>query len=214
MATIPYVQAQQVAKASEQNALITQVNTNTNAIESNTAAIGSAGGTLSNLQSRLTTLENKPAGNTVGTYFGQWTDASNGSGTIINKKVDNDNADKGLKVTDITAASGTPVGCSMSAGTFTTPNAGLWQFNFSVQYQPSTAVRAIFLCLGTASVFSGGSRLGLLGGPSMDAQSSSCVVRLTANQQMSIYSACWTLNGTVTVWRALGNNFTATWLGP
>lgn len=209
MATIPYVQAQEVARASEQNALITQVNTNTNSIESNTAAIGSAGGTLTDLQTRVTTLEGKPA-STTGLYYGQWGDANTQvAGTSIPLQ------SSGVKITEFNTAKITPNGCSISGGTVTVNVAGKWDFRASVQYTGNnTSVRAAYFAISNASTFSSGTKYGLIGGPTMDAQSISAIINLSAGQQVSVYVAHWSGDKSLSIWPANTNLLTVSYIGP
>ncbi|WP_190824709.1 hypothetical protein [Saccharopolyspora pogona] len=119
----------------------------------------------------------------------------------------------GVKITDIGVLIGSPVGCSLSAGTFTPTRAGRWMFTFTVQFVGgASAMRAIYLALGTASNTPGGQRYGLNSGVA-DAISSSTTLTLAANQPVSIYAACWTTGGSVGIWRANGNLLSATWMG-
>lgn len=203
---LPHVTAGEVARAAEQNDLIDTVN-------SHTGSITSASNIIGDHESRLDTVEAKPSGGSnAGTYFGQWTDANNGGGTTIYEA--SGGGRPGVKVTDIGTAIGTPVGCTLSAGTFTPTYAGTWALYGSVQYAANSPVRAMYFAISTAANSPTGSRYGLIGGPQMDAQSTSVALKLNANQAVSIYAACWTTNASVQVWRALGNNVTAVWLGP
>lgn len=210
--TLPNVVAGQVARAAEQNALIATVN-------SHTGTLNDAGVTLASQGSRITALEERPSGGTsAGTYIGQWTDNNAGSAGLsftTGATVAGTPSGAGMKVVDIGVPVGTPVGCTMNAGTFTPSYAGKWAFFAGVQYQGSnTAVRALYLAVSSAANSPSGVRYGLVGGPTMDAQSTSAVVTLTAGQAVSIYVALWTANSNLTVWRAQGNLFTAVWLGP
>lgn len=108
MATIPYVKPQTVAESSAQNALIQQVNTNTNGLESASSALSTTNGTVSDLQSRIAALESKPSGGSAGLYFGQWGDPNNAStGTDINS------GSSGTKITDFTRELVKPSGCRL-----------------------------------------------------------------------------------------------------
>ncbi|MGI8311896.1 hypothetical protein [Saccharopolyspora hattusasensis] len=210
---IPHVTAGNVARASEQNALIDAVNTNTTNIASNTTAINGNTSTLNSYGTRITALESTDVGTDAGQYFGQWKDAG---GNVVGTAISGSGAGAiGVKVADITTAIGTPVGCSMSAGTLTVTQAGLWMVLFSVQYTGSTSVRAAFAGTGNATNFTdGNTKYGTITGPSMDAQSGSAVLRLAANATVSIYAANWTASTTLNVWRAGATGLTAVWLGP
>ncbi len=203
--TLPHVVAGEVARAAEQNDLIDTVN-------GHATSITDAGVTFGQQDARITALEGQPTGSNAGAYFGQWTDANNGGGTVINEGSGGGRA--GVKVTDIGTAIGTPVGCTLSAGTFTPTYAGTWALYGSVQYAANSPVRAMYFAISTAASAPTGTRYGLIGGPQMDAQSTGVVLKLNANQSVSIYAACWTTGASVQVWRALGNNVTAVWLGP
>jgi tail-like repeat protein len=147
------------------------------------------------------------------TYRGQWTDANNGAGTQILNASGGGGA--GVKVTDIGVAVETPVGCSMSAGTFTATVAGRWRFSVATQYQGgNTAVRSLYLAKGNAANSPTGVKYGLTGAPSEDAQATGHEITLAAGGTVSVYVAVWTSGGQVTIHRALGNLLTATWLGP
>lgn len=149
----------------------------------------------------------------TGQWYGQWTDNSGGAGIVVYNASGGGGA--GLKHTDIGVPVGTPVGCSLAAGTFTPDHAGLWSFEYSAQYQGSnTSIRAIYLAKSTASNSPAGIKYGLVGGPTMDAQSTSASIRLNAGESVSVYVAVWTANASVTVHRAQGNLLTATWHGP
>lgn len=202
MATIPHVVANTTAKAAEQNALIDQVNTNT-------SGIGTANSTLSSYDSRITTLENKPAGGSnSGTYFGQWGDDNAGAAGAKVSGAD------GNIINDLDYAVGTPIGCSMRAGTFTANQAGVWLLSISVQYGRYDQVRALWAASGTAISAPTTAKLGLIAGPAMDAQSTSVLTRLSAGSKLSIYAAVWNGGQDIYVYRSHGNNVTAVWLGP
>lgn len=202
MATIPHVVANTAAKAAEQNALIDQVNTNT-------SGLGTTNNTLTSYGTRITTLENKPSGGSnAGAYFGQWGDDNAGTdGAKISGA-------GGNLINDIDYAVGTPVGCSMRAGTFTANQAGVWLLSISVQYGRYDQVRALWAASGTALSNPTTAKLGLIAGPAMDAQTTSLVTRLSAGAKLSIYAAVWNNGQDITVYRSHGNNVTAVWLGP
>ncbi|MER7076641.1 Phage tail repeat like [Saccharopolyspora kobensis] len=149
-------------------------------------------------------------------YRGQWTDAGgNIAGTVISAPSAGSPGNLGVKVTDIGVQVETPVGCSMSAGTFTANVAGRWRFSAAVQYQGSnTAQRALWLGKGSASTWASGVKYGQIGAPSMDAQPAGHEITLAVGGTVSVYVACWTVGGSVTIHRAQGNVLTATWLGP
>lgn len=192
MATIPNVSPGDRALAQEQNALIDQVNTNTESISSNASTID--------------TLRTYGPGR----FHGAWTDSNSGEGTIVEASVKG-----GVKVTDVGATSlESPVGCSMNNGTLTVNEGGMWLLNFTVQYANGTAlIRAIYVARGNADQDPSGPKFGLLGVPQADAMSSSARIELQAGDMVSLYSAVWAQEGSVQVHRAQGNNFTATFLG-
>jgi len=162
-----------------------------------------------------TTWINTSAPASTGAYRGEWTDANNGAGTTITNTGSGSPGDRGVKVTDIGVAVGTPVGCSMSAGTFTAQRAGRWLLQTSVQYQGNnTAQRAVYLAASAAADSPATARNGVNGGPSMDAQAASWVFTLPVGGQVSVYVACWMASASVRIHRALSNNLVATWLGP
>lgn len=147
-------------------------------------------------------------------YRGQWTDAG---GDVAGTQILNASGGGGVgvKVADIGVALETAVGCSMSAGTFTANVGGRWRFSVSTQYQGgNTAIRALYLALGSAASSPSGAKFGLTGAPSEDAQSTGHEITLAAGGTVSVYVAVWTSGGQVTVHRAQGNVLTATWLGP
>lgn len=202
MATIPHVVANSTAKAAEQNALIDQVNTNTSGLSTATSTLTSYG-------TRISTLENKPSGGSnAGAYFGQWGDDNAGANGVVVTGA------AGNRVVDIDYAVGTPVGCSLHAGTFTANQAGVWLLSISVQFIGGLQVRAIWASSGSANSAPTTAKLGLIAGPSMDAQTTSVLTRLSAGSTLSIYAAVWQNGDPLPVWRSHGNNVTASWLGP
>lgn len=207
MAIIPFVEPLKVAQAAEQNALITQVNTNTNAIESNTSNLDAAGSSVSDLQGRVSTLEEQPSGGTsAGTYFGSWID-NRGEGQVIT-------TGSGTKLTPWTVPQGTVTGCSMNNGTLTVQESGLWYIVVSVQYGSGTSVRAVWLATSANASGAGTTKIGSIAGPSMDVITTSNVFRLPAQGVVSAYSAIWQGGDPVSIFKNVSNSFTAVWLGP
>lgn len=207
---IPHVVAGNVARAAEQNALIDAVNNNTNSVASNTTAISSNASTISSQGNRITTLEGKPVGTNSGAYFGQWTDnnaQANGTGQQIS-------GSDGVKITEFNTAVGTPTGCSISGGTVTINQAGLWLVMVSTQYTAGSSVRALWLSQSAAASGAGLAKVGSIAGPSMDVQSASGLIRFTAGQQVSAYGAIWQSGSPLNIWRAKSNTITVAWLGP
>lgn len=163
------------------------------------------------LGNRVTTLEGLPRS---AAFYGTWADAG---GAVGGQTIDGDTGggDKGVKVTDIDTVVETPNGCSFSTGTFTATQAGKWLFTVTTQYVGgNTAQRAVYLAKGNAADSPTGTKYGLNGGPSLDSQATTCRITLAANEQVSVYVACWTSTGSVQIWKAGGCTFTATWLGP
>ena len=120
-----------------------------------------------------------------------------------------------MKITDIGTQVEAPAGCSFSSGTFTATQAGKWLFSVTTQYVGgNSAQRAVYLAKGNAADSPTGTKYGLNGGPSLDSQATTCRITLAANEQVSVYVACWTSTGSVQIWKAQGCTFTATWIGP
>ncbi|MDA3643775.1 hypothetical protein LZ318_11970 [Saccharopolyspora indica] len=212
MAVISHVQAGSVASSAHQNGLIDQVNSNTRVAETVGTGVFTTTDTVSSWATQVQAALGRPQ---AGAFFGQWTDNNGGAGVNV------DNASggggDGVKMTDIGTAIGTPVGCSLSNGTFTANNAGLWMLNLSLQTiggADNIGIRAIYFALGNAANTPAGTKYGLIAaGQDSTALSTSTVVRLNAGQQVSSYMAIWTAGGKTTIWRARGNLLTATWIG-
>lgn len=231
MATMQTFSQGKLIGPDEWNAHANQINTNTDGLaagntrittlETNQGTRGSYGtvyGEVANLKSadttlgnRVTTLEGQARG---GAYYGTWSDAGGNTGgqTITNGT---GGGESGIKVTDIGTVVETPVGCSFSAGTFTATQPGKWLFTVTTQYVGgNNAQRAVYLAKSNAASAPAGTKYGLNGGPSLDSQATTCRITLTANQQVSVYVACWTTGASVQIWKSQGCTFTATWLGP
>ncbi|GAA2774132.1 hypothetical protein [Saccharopolyspora taberi] len=216
MAVITHVGFESVASSAHQNGLIDQVNTNTddiatldNSVSAHSTSIASLNTRMGTAESNITTLQGQAR---AAAYRGDWTDNNGGAGITINNASGGGGA--GVKVTDIGVVIGTPAGCSMSSGTFTPTYPGRWTFDFSVQFAAgSSAMRAIYLAISTASNTPSGAKYGLQAAVS-DAISSSTTLTLAASQSVSIYAACWTTSGSVQVWKAQGCGLLATWIGP
>lgn len=194
--------AGQPAIAAEYNKVVSNIVDLDSRVTTNTSGLSSG-------NSRITALE---AGKSA-QFSGTWTDINNASAgqQILNAS---GGGASGVKITDISVASGTPVGCSFSNGTFTSPNAGVWAFNASVQFQGgNTAIRALYFCQSNAANTPSGFKWGLWGIPSADSMATSAIMRLTANQPVSLYVAVWTTSGQVTIHRAGGITFSAVYLG-
>lgn len=217
MAVITHVEANSVASSTHQNGLIDQVNTNTTAIASNVTSISTLDSRTTNastgntaLGTRVSTLEGQARG---GAYYGSWRDAGGGFGQTIT--FGTGGGDTGVKITDIGTAIETAVGCSFASGTFTATQAGMWIFHITMQYVGGNAAqRALYIAKGNAASAPTGTKYGLVGAPSMDSQATSSRIKLAANEQVSVYAACWTNPGSVQLWKAQGCTFTATWVGP
>jgi len=207
---IPHVVAGEVARAAEQNALIDLVNANTNELADHETRITSNTSAITSQGNRITTLEGKPVGTNAGAYFGQWTDNNaqgNGTGQTIS-------GSDGVKITEFVSAVGTPTGCSISGGTVTINQAGLWLVTVSLQYTAGSSVRALWLSQSNAASGAGLAKFGSVAGPSMDVQSASAFMRFTAGQQVSAYAAIWQSGSPLNIWRARSNTITVAWLGP
>ena len=214
----------QVASAAEYNKvtsnirdLDTRVTSNTTSVSTNTTSINtlntrttdaSTGNTA--LGTRVTTLESQARG---GAYYGSWRDAGGNTGgqTITNGT---GGGESGVKITDINTAIETAVGCSFASGTFTATQAGVWIFHVTMQYVGSNSnQRALYIAKSNAANSPTGTKFGLVGAPSMDSQATSGRIKLAANEQVSVYAACWS-TGSIQIWKAQGCTFTATWIGP
>lgn len=140
--------------------------------------------------------------------IGDWTDDNAGTGGQVI------NTNTGVKITELGVAIGTPVGCTMSAGTFTPSVAGKYRFNFSVGFAGgSSAQRGVYLGLSTAASNPGVQRYGLKSDTG-DVVSGTCRLMLAAGQPVSVYGACYTAGGSVQVWRNNGCILQADWVGP
>lgn len=203
---LPHVNAGQPAKAAEQNDLIDTVN-------GHTASLSNNGSVLDEHASRLSTLEYAPSGGggDAGRYFGQWGDPNNSTeGTMINT------GSAGTKIGDFTRDLASPQGCRLVGGSVILDVTGKWHLAAQAQYTgQNNAVRAIYFALSDAAAFPVGYvKYGLLAGPTMDAQSTSAVLNVTAGQAVSLYVAHWGGNGgAFRVWRANTNLFTASYIG-
>lgn len=197
---LPHVNAGEVARAAEQNDLIDTVN-------SHTGSITSASNIIGDHATRIAAVEARASGTNAGAYFGQWIDNNDKSGQTISGSV-------GVKLTPWTVAIGTPTGCSMSGGTLTVAQAGLWQVSVSVQYGAGTSLRALWLSNSAAASGSGLAKVGSVAGPSMDVQTATGMFRLSAGGVVSAYSAIWQGGADMAIYRALSNSLTAAWLGP
>lgn len=156
--------------------------------------------------------EEGPAGDDAmaipaGTYRGSWRDAGStnpiGEGGI--------GVTGPTVVTDINTPIGTPVGCSLSNGTVTVSQPGMWSFQGTTQYGGSnSAIRAIYFVQGTSPTAR--PRYGLFGGPSLDSMATDATFSLAAGQQVSLCTDIWSGSG-LGVWKSQGCTIIATWLG-
>ena len=154
---------------------------------------------LANLQGPSGDLHVQPAG----VFAGSWRDANAGKeGAEVTRN---------QVVSDINTPMGTPVGCSLSAGTVTVTQAGVWSFQGSTQYRGSnTAMRAVFFVRGTNPDAT--PVLGLLGAPSADSLATSAMFSLSAGEKVSLCTSRWSGSG-LFLWSSGGCTITATWLG-
>lgn len=207
-----------VAVAAEYNNVVNNVLDLNDRVTDTTAVIGTGVFTetdtvsawATSAQSQLTTLANRKQ---PGGYYGEWTDnnAQNNppdGGQLI------DTAGEGEKLTVYTNAVGTPTGMSMSGGTVTVTNAGLYQINASIQLVTnSSTLIAMWIAKGSGAS-SSGVKYGPTSGYRSDVLSASGVVRLAANGTVSVYAAVWQGTPAIRLWRANGNNLSVTYLGP
>lgn len=209
MAVIPPVQAGNVAKSAEQNALITQVNANTGVIGSGVfTETDTISAWATSAQSQLTTLTNRKQ---PGGYYGEWTDNNAGGGDTTQTI---DTPDQGEKVTVYTNQVVAPTGMSMSGGTVTVTNAGLYLVAASIQTVRNDAtVIAMWIAKGSGAS-SAGVKYGPTSGYRSDVLSATGVVRLAAGGAVSVYAANWQGTPSIQLWRGNGNNLSVTYLGP
>lgn len=193
MATLPRLEQGHLVSAQDWNAHVDQINDNT---------AGLASGA-----SRITALENRKQ---PGAYYGEWTDNNaGGGGQLIDQSTIN-----GEKLTVYTNAVGTPVGMTMSGGTVTVDNAGLYLVNASIQTVRNDATLiAMWIAKGSGST-SSGVKYGPTSGYRSDVLSATGVVRLAAGGTISVYAANWQGTPAIELYRANGNNLSVTYLGP
>lgn len=190
MATIEPVQPDSVASSAHQNGLIEQVNTNT--------------GDLNGHENRISTLETYGA---AGSFMGQWID----DGAGVTQGFRNST---GHKVVGFTEPVVTPSGCSISDGTVTVSQSGLWLFTASAQYTGSASVRALWLSKSANASGSNLAKYGSIAGPSMDVQTVTSVFRLSAGEQISAYVAIWQNDAPIALFESNSCMMTAVWIGP
>lgn len=142
-----------------------------------------------------------------GTYRGSWCDPGTAKA----------GGDAGMAVTgptvvtDITTPIGTPVGCSLSAGTVTVTQPGIWSFQGTTQYAGgNSAIRAIYFVQSASSTAS--PKYGLFGTPSADSMATDATFSLAAGQQVSLCTDLWSGSNLFT-WLNQGCTIIATWLG-
>ena len=145
-----------------------------------------------------------------GTYEGHWgVPNTNVAGQTFSGGANT--AGPWILMNSLTVTIKAPAGCTYTNGVFTPTVAGLWRFDWTVQFTGSgTIMRAT--CMAETAGSSLG-RLGTLGGI-LDSNASGATVRLAANQSLGLYGANWTGNTSVQSWNAGATNLRATWLGP
>ncbi len=138
-----------------------------------------------------------------GVYSGAWRDANTGKEGMA---VTGDHV-----LTDITTALTSPTGCSLSQGTITVNQAGVWLFHGTTQYRGNnTAMRAVYFVHGTDP--SASPKYGLLGAPSADSMATSAAFSLAEGEAVSFCTSRWSGSNLVT-WLTAGCTVMATWLG-
>lgn len=197
MATIEHVQPNSVASSSHQNGLIDQVNANTRDITSVTSNVTAH-------ESRIETLESYGA---AGSFMGQWVDDGEGFTQTFSQS-------GGHKVVGFTEPLIIPSGCSISNGTVTVSEGGLWMFTASTQYSGSSSIRALWLSKSANSSGSGLGKFGSIAGPSMDVQTATTVLRLNSGEQVSAYVGIWQGGSSIDLYEVESNTITAVWMGP
>ena len=210
-----------LALAAEYNNVTANVRDLDARVIANSSAINTANTNISTLESRTTdsSTGNVALGNRVtnlevlklpGAYFGQWTD--NGSSTGW-QKVDATSPD-GEKLPIYNTAVGTPTGMTMSGGTVTVANAGLYLINASIQTVRNDATLiAMWIANSSGTSSAGMTKLGPTSGFRSDVLSSTAIVRLGANQPISVYAAVWQGTPGIDLWQAKGNVLTVAYLG-
>lgn len=143
----------------------------------------------------------------AGTYGGSWSDA--GSTNPI--------GEAGMAVTgptvvtDINTPIGSPVGCSLSNGTVTVNQPGVWSFQGTTQYGGSnSAIRAVYFVQSTSPTAT--PRYGLFGAPSADSMATAATFSLATGDKVSFCTDLWSGSG-LGVWKKQGCTVVATWLG-
>lgn len=146
-----------------------------------------------------------------GSYRGSWVDTGPSNPTA------NPNGEAGIAVTgpkvvtDITQPIGAPVGCSLSAGTVTVTQPGIWNFQGTTQYGGgNTAIRAIYFVQGASATAT--PKYGLFGTASADSMATDATFSLAAGDKVSLCTDLWS-GSNLWVWKNFGCTIIATWLG-
>ena len=138
-----------------------------------------------------------------GAYSGAWRDANTGKEGMA---VTGDHV-----VTTINTPLTSPTGCSLSQGTITVAQAGVWLFHGTTQYRGNnSAIRAVHIVRGTDPAAR--PKYGLLGAPSADSMATSAVLTLSAGEKVSFCTSRWT-GADLWTWSSAGCTLMATWLG-
>lgn len=147
----------------------------------------------------------------AGTYGGAWSDPGGAKGGVVNGAAVSMAVTGPLRVSEITTPIGTPVGCSLSSGTVTVSQPGVWSFQGTTQYMGNnTAIRAIYFVRGTAA--NARPRYGLLGTTAADSMATSATFTLAAGDTVSFCTDLWSGSNLYT-WLDQGCTVVATWLG-
>lgn len=138
-----------------------------------------------------------------GAYSGAWRDANTGAAGMA---VTGDHV-----VTDINTPLLSPTGCSLSRGTVTVTQPGVWLLQGTIQYRgDNTSMRAVHFVRGTNP--SASPKYGLLGMPSGNSMATSATFTLAAGDTVSFCTSLWS-GGNLVTWLAAGCTVMATWLG-
>lgn len=147
----------------------------------------------------------------AGTYRGSWSDAGPANPNA------NPNGEGGMAVTgptlvtDINTPIGTAVGCSLSNGTVTVNQTGVWSFQGTTQYGGgNSAIRAVYFVQSTSPTAA--PKFGLFGAPSADSMATSATFTLAAGDKVSFCTDLWSGSG-LGVWKNKGCTIAATWMG-
>lgn len=207
MAIITHVQPGDLARAAHQNGLIDQVNANTAVCET----IGTGVFTETDTVSAWATAVQNRLDKLPGAYYGAWTDDNTGN---TDTQVIDASDSNGEKVMVYTNQLVTPTGMSMSNGTVTVANAGLYLVTASIQVTTNNGSLLAMWIANSSGSTSSGVKYGPVSGYRADALSSTALMRLPANSPISVYAAVWQGTPAKSIWKQNGNNLVVCYLGP